>query len=357
MSQDARITVGSRRDLIVIGGGTAGMAAAIYGAMLGLRVVVFDQAGEDYDKPCGEGLMPEALGSLATLGVEVSSSRKLNGVAYFDSSGRNVEARFNGERFGCGVRRRALRQAMWQRARSLGVEIIDQTVTRVETFADQILVEGISGEWACLATGTHDGLSRSLGLADPRPKRARPHRTGLRRHAKIAPWSDVVEVYWADDAELYVTPVGEDVVNIAILSWKAVSFDDALRLFPAVCQRLEGVVWDDTVGGLAPLAHRGQKLRRERMLLAGDAAGFLDAMTGEGNALALGAGMDVARLISRKQVWMYPIRWRMIVWRYWLVTTLVLWVSRPGFSRRMGLAVVMRAPWILRRGLAFLTGS
>jgi flavin-dependent dehydrogenase len=45
------------RDLIVIGGGSAGMAAAIRGALLGLKVMVFDPAGEDFDKPCGEGLM------------------------------------------------------------------------------------------------------------------------------------------------------------------------------------------------------------------------------------------------------------------------------------------------------------
>lgn len=353
--QTCDLTVKKTVDLMVVGGGTAGMAAAICAALQGLKVTVFDASGEDFDKPCGEGLMPPAVLALNALGVSISESATFRGIVYVSPSGKKAEALFANNQSGLGVRRRVLRQALWTRARQLGVEIIDRRVTAIDESKDRVAIEGHEAPWVCLATGSRDGLLKTLGLHDKRTKKNRPSRTGLRRHVKIKPWSDFVEVYWSDDAELYVTPVGPELVNVAILSWKPIVFDEALKFFPEVAARLQGLVWDDSVSGVSPLAHRGRALLRGRIFLAGDAAGFLDAMTGEGNSLAMLSGIAVANSISAKCPSRYRIKWLKIVLAYWLITSVALKLSQPGKLRMIYLDVVIRFPIILRAGLKLLS--
>ena len=343
------------RDLIVIGGGSAGMAAAIRGAAMGLKVTLFDAAGEEYDKPCGEGLMPPALAALGVLGVTNFDSYPFRGVSYVHHDGEAIFATFSGGQSGMGVRRRVLRKALWTRARELEVVIIQQRVVDLAEVEDLVIVEGIKGRFLCLATGNRDTLLKNLDLHDERHKKLRPSRTGLRRHAKMKPWSDMVEVYWSEDAELYVTPVAEGLVNIAILAWKPFTFDEALKWFPAVSSRLKDADWDDAASGVSPLAHRGRELLRGRTFLAGDAAGFLDAMTGEGNALALQSGIAVAEVIAGQTTAEYPARWQRITWRYWVMTRLGLWFSAPGARRRFSLWALFRMPLLLQMSLRFLS--
>lgn len=342
-------------DLIVVGGGSAGMAAAIRAAQLGLKVIVFDHAGIDYDKPCGEGLMPPGVEALSGLGVVLPEAFPFSGIAYVSKQGQRATATFRSHVRAIGVRRRVLRRAMWERARVLGVQIIEKRVENVTEERDDVLVEGARGRWLCLASGSRDPVLRKLGLQDPTDRSRRARRVGLRRHARIAPWSDCVEVHWSADCELYVTPVSEDVVNIAILSWRAISFDDALKLFPELEKRLRDVVWDDSVAGVSPLAHRSSRLQQRRVFVAGDAAGFIDAMTGEGNTLALQSGIAVAECVVRESAARYRWRWWRIFWRYWLLTNVSLMLSRNPVMREIAVKCVMRFPKILQIGLRFLS--
>ena len=74
-------------------------------------------------------------------------------------------------------------------------------------------------------------MRRALGLDVPARGAVR---YGLRRHYRVAPWSDLVEVHWADDAEAYVTPVAEDLVGVAVLCPGGGSYDTWLARFPAL---------------------------------------------------------------------------------------------------------------------------
>jgi len=61
-----------KTDVVVVGGGPAGLAAAIAARLQGLRVVVLEAAHPPIDKVCGEGIMPEALAALRRLGVHLT---------------------------------------------------------------------------------------------------------------------------------------------------------------------------------------------------------------------------------------------------------------------------------------------
>src|ERR1700732_4709906 len=108
-------------DIVVVGGGPAGLAKAIAARQPGFAVVVADGARPPIDKPCGEGLMPDARAALARLGIGVPAkeSHPFRGIR-FVSSGLSVDANFpNGS--GIGFCRAVLHPRVEARAGGVGV--------------------------------------------------------------------------------------------------------------------------------------------------------------------------------------------------------------------------------------------
>ena len=93
-------------------------------------------------------------------------------------------------------------------------------------------------------------------------------------------------MYWADSVEAYVTPVGPERVNVAFL-WgrKEAGFDALLAHFPTLQQRLAGAAVETEARGAGPLLQTVRARHGDRLALAGDAAGYVDAITGQGLSL------------------------------------------------------------------------
>ena len=269
-------------DLVVVGGGPAGLATALHGVRAGLEVAVIERRTGAIDKACGEGLMPHTLRHLERLGVQ-PKGLALNGITYRDGR-RKVDARFSCGT-GRGVRRTTLHRALLDEAIDAGVQMIDERAGEVSQDATSVRVNGLRARYLAAADGLHSPIRRSLGLE--LPSRGR-RRWGIRRHVGMAPWTDHVEVYWANGAEAYVTPVADDVVGVALLSSERGGFDGHLEAFPELRARLDGESRDaDRAAG--PLRQRVSNRAAGRVLLVGDAAGYVDALTGEGLGLAFGA--------------------------------------------------------------------
>ena len=309
-------------DLIVAGGGPAGLATAIYAKQAGLDAVVIDRRIAPIDKACGEGMMPHTVAHLNKLGV-TPRGKAFRGITYLDAT-RSVRADFRGGS-GLGMRRTALHQAMTDAAIAAGVRIIEGSVGEVSQDSTSVRCGEVRARYLAAADGLHSPIRRSLGL--DLPSRGR-RRWGIRRHYQIAPWSDTVEVYWSADSksEAYVTPVADDCVGVAILTSQQGKFGDHLTEFPRLAERLAGGSHGaDRAAG--PLRQRVRNRVAGRVLLVGDAAGYVDALTGEGLGIAFGGAEVLVKSVLADKPDDYDRQWRHMSRRYRFLTAGLLEAS------------------------------
>src|SRR6202012_120788 len=217
-------------DLLIAGGGPAGLASAINARRQGLSVIVAEPRGDPIDKACGEGLMPGGLAELVALGVD-PAGMPLRGIAYLNEH-RRAEAPFRSGP-GRGVRRTTLHAALASRAKEQDTEWISTRITGVDQDAHGVTAAGIRAKWLIAADGLHSAVRRAVGInAVP----GRPRRYGVRWHYRVPAWSEFVEVHWSRWGEAYVTPVEPGLVGVAILSGKR----PELAWFPRLAHHLPG---------------------------------------------------------------------------------------------------------------------
>ena len=307
-------------DLIVAGGGPAGLATTIHAARSGLQTVVVDRRGGPIDKACGEGLMPHTVAQLENLGVTLRG-KAFRGITYLDST-RSVEAHFRSGS-GLGVRRTVLSGALHDTAEAAGVRIIRGDIGQISQDANSVRCGDLRARYLAAADGLHSPIRRSLGL--DKPARGR-RRWGIRRHYQIAPWSDTVQVYWARDTEAYVTPVADDCVGVAILTSRQGKFGDHLLEFPALTSRLDSVPHGKERAA-GPLRQRVRSRTAGRVMLVGDAAGYVDALTGEGLGIAFGGAELAVKAVLADAPQDYDRQWRAMSRRYRFLTAGLLHAS------------------------------
>lgn len=306
-------------DLLVAGAGPAGAATAIRAALAGLEVVIVEPRQAPIDKACGEGVAHSAVQYLARLGVE-PAGRPFYGIRYLDHS-HQVDARFRAGP-GLGVRRTVLQQALLDRLGDLGVPVLQRRVGPIGQNDQSVTAAGLTARYLAAADGLHSPIRRQLGLVRPA---ADGVRRGLRRHYQVRPWTELVEVYWSAVGEAYVTPVSDGLVGVAILTSARGSFDTHLASFPSLRRRLAQATVATPVLGAGPLRQRVRGRVAGRVLLVGDAAGYVDALTGEGIAVALRTSAELVRCVVEERPEEYERAWRRVSWECRLLTGSLLW--------------------------------
>ena len=357
-----------RLDLAVIGGGPVGLATAIAARLAGLEVAVFESRpgpplGPPLDKACGEGVMPDGAERLASLGVRLPEGAgfRFRGIRWLDGE-VEVVGDFPAAP-GLGIRRTALSAALAERAREVGVELSWGTEVRGLLPQGLATARGpVEARWVAAADGLHSRARRWADLEAGRHRSGRRraerparhhHRFGIRRHYRITPWGDRVEVHWGERCEAYVTPVAPGEVGVAMLwSGGPARFDALLDRFPALSARLAGAPVASRDRGAGPLRQPVRGVVHGHVALVGDAAGYLDAVTGEGLALGLQQGRALVAALCRGDLSHYARAHRRLGRVPSLLTGLLLFAeARPRLRRRL-LRALAAEPAIFGRLLA-----
>ena len=310
-------------DLLIVGGGPGGLATALHARRHGLSVVVAEPRESPIDKACGEGLMPGGLAELTSLGVD-PAGMPFRGIAYV-SEHRRAEARFRAGP-GRGVRRTTLHAALAARAKEEDTDWIQARVTSVQQDAHGVTAAGVRAKWLVGADGLHSSVRRAVGI---KVTAGTPRRYGVRWHFKVPAWSDFVEVYWSPWGEAYVTPVEPDLVGVAILS----RGQPDLAWFPRLARQLEGASRGQA-RGCGPMRQVVSRRVAGRVLLVGDAAGYEDALTGEGVSLAVKQAGAVINAIINDAPSSYEAAWHRVTRDYRLLTRGLVLASTPPAARR-----------------------
>ncbi len=331
-------------DILVIGGGPAGLAAAIAARFKGFDVTVVDAARPPVDKSCGEGILPGGVEILRRFGVRLSTGDgfPLQGVRFL-SDGASVEARFQSGS-GLGLRRTRLHQILVDRASELGVRLCWGThVIHPATFS--------SCRWIVGADGQNSSVRHAAGL-DAASREFR--RFGFRRHYLVAPWTDFIEVHWGSRCQIYVTPVGQDEIGIAMLSRDShLRLDTALMEFPELQRRLEGAEASSAERGAMTVSRRLRRLFRGNTILIGDASGSVDAITGEGLSLSFHQAVALSEALCSGDLRSYQAAHRRLARRPALMARLLLALDRFPPLRRSVLRMLTFEPAIFAQLLTW----
>lgn len=343
-------------DVFVIGGGPAGLAAAIAARRRGYRVALADGTKPPIDKACGEGLMPDAIEAAQSLGLSLPAleGAYFRGIRFLGNSAA-VAADFpNG--VGWGMRRTALHGLLIDRAESCGVELHWETaVTGLEQGGVQLCGRAVTARWIVGADGTSSRVRKWLDLDSGARTSSR---FGFRRHYRIVPWADYVEVYWGKGCQIYVTPVGAEEVCVALISGDPhLRLEQALPEFPELEGRLKNATISSTDRGALSASRRLRAVYRGNVALLGDASGSVDAVTGEGICLALLQAKAWADAFEREDLAQYQAAHARIFQRPRLMSALLLSLDRWPALRRRVLNAFAAKPELFARMLATHVGA
>ena len=330
-------------DLLIAGGGPIGLATAIEARLAGLDVVIVEPRDSLIDKACGEGLMPEAVHLLDSLGV------RPNGIDFFGirylAGESSIAARFTQGR-GMGVRRTELYEVLHQRAFELGVRWQKDKVSEISQSDHWVDAAGLRCRYLIAADGLHSTVRSSLGL---NKIKSGARRYGLRQHFQVAPWTDLVEVHWLANAELYVTPVSEDTVGIAVLGEPPLNLAAVIAALPKVAKKLSGAQAVSEIRGAGPLRQNSSARTNGRTLLVGDASGYVDALTGEGLRIGLSEASAAVTAVLKNDLASYEKEWFKITRSYRVLTETLLWTASRPPLRKMILPAACAMPWAFQK--------
>lgn len=322
-----------------------------------MQTTVLDARNPPIDKPCGEGILPQGVAALNTLGVSLPAECgfPFRGIRFVDE-GHSACADF-ADATGFSVRRTKLHQLLVDHAVDAGVEFRwGARVTQIEADSVRTANERLSYRWLIGADGQNSLVRKWAGL-DPRP--ARRKRFGFCSHFQVESWTDVAEVHWARGCQVFITPMAGQEVGVAVLSRDpSLRLAAALPKFPALMERLQGAAQttrresgDMTILRILPGVARG------RVALIGDASGTVDAVTGHGLSLSFRQAIPLVQAMKRGDLAHYQRAHRNVSAAPIMMTRLMLLMSGNDWIRRRAIRMFQESPGLFAKMLAVHSGS
>jgi geranylgeranyl reductase family protein len=368
-------------DVIVCGAGPAGAVAAIVLARGGARVLLVDRARFPRHKLCGDTINPGALARLRQLGLAdgfEASALRLDGMIVTGERGVRVRCAYGGGAQALSILRRDLDSALVAGAIAAGARFEEGVTVRGPLLDDGaaprvrgVVLAGRDGRdvrvpapLVIAADGRRSRLALPLGLSR-QPRRPR-------RWAIGAYFSDVTglepfgEMHVRRGHYLGVAPVPGGLANVCLVVPRRADLSDpaevlrqAIAREPAVRERFAAARMTAAPVVLGPLAVDASAAGMNGLLLAGDAAGFIDPMTGDGLRFAVRGGELAAaaalaaldglaqphRRLARVRAREFAAKWRF--------NRALRRLVGAGLSVRAAGFVAAAAPWVLQRAIRF----
>ena len=348
-------------DVFVVGGGPAGLAAAIAARQKGLSVIVADGSVPPIDKSCGEGMMPETLAVLESLGVKFDrgTGQSFRGITFIQN-GVQVSADFpRGQ--GIGLRRPVLHERLVASAEECGVQFLWKTtvtgiISGIGAGSVQLPERNIRATWIVGADGQGSRVRRWVGLESARRVR---QRYASRRHFRVKPWSSRMEIHWVGKTQAYVTPIGEEEVCVVVMAETAAPglFKTELHEMPALREKLAGASLSSRERGAVTAMRTLRHVQKNNVALLGDASGGVDAITGDGLRLAFRQALALADAMAANDLTQYQRAHRKLARRPMLMGNLMLWLGRNPRIRARVLRAMHDNPELFARLLATHAGD
>jgi flavin-dependent dehydrogenase len=296
-------------DVLVAGGGPAGAIAALVLARAGAQVTVFDRARFPRDKLCGDSINPGALAVLSRLGLEAVTGGgvEIRGMIVSGERGVRVRGEYRRNQHGISLPRRILDARLIEAAAAAGARIEEGVVVRGPLWSDD--ERSVKGLELRLPTGRLTRRSATVTIAAD-GLRSRLARASALARTPAAPrrWavggifqgvdggSHFGEMHVRTRCYIGLAPLAGGLTNACVVTDDRASLRNpdvlvqSLHDDPQIRARFERA---DLVTGpllLGPLAVDVKAAGMPGMLLAGDAAGFIDPMTGDGVRFAFRGG-------------------------------------------------------------------
>jgi flavin-dependent dehydrogenase len=296
-------------DAIVVGGGPAGAIAAIVMSRAGARVLVLDRARFPREKLCGDTLNPGALAILTRLGLDSVASRGLPiaGMIVTGEYGVRVEGRYGRGVDGRALTRLELDAALLSAAAASGARVEEGVLVKapvVEEVGGRAVVRGVAlaesnGRTTRVtagivigADGRRSRLARALSLHAPA---AHPRRWAVGAYFQdVSGVGNCGEMHVRRGRYIGVAPVPNGLTNACVVTADRRLLRDprsllsgAVRTDRELADRFARARMIGPPAVLGPLAIECAMPGAPGLLLAGDAAGFIDPMTGDGLRFAM----------------------------------------------------------------------
>ncbi|MFK8022516.1 MAG: NAD(P)/FAD-dependent oxidoreductase [Ilumatobacter sp.] len=305
-------------DVVVVGGGPAGSAAAIELARSGRSVIVLDKATFPRDKCCGDGLTTLALRELEAMGLEPDSVTNwfdVDGASLRSPSGREVKVPLRGEgRYAAVAPRLDLDNALLTLAREAGADVRDGVSFRsLATTDDAVTVEAdgltIAARYVIAADGMWSPVRKSCGTNDP-GYLGEWH--GFRQYARNVTGTAASELHvWFEPDLLpgyawsFPLPGNRANIGFGVLRDGTRTGKEIKAIWPDLLARPhitaalgDGFEMEERhTAWPIPARVDTLPLTAPRVLFVGDAAAATDVMTGEGIGQALLTGRLAAEAI------------------------------------------------------------